>query len=142
MEIPDTGADVSTSDGGAENAVNNTAATMMGGAQDHVEADEQDDLFNGGARENPAQRDEDISPCFYIAHSEQTPAQVKVTTILTCRRLCTLTIAPYLFGMQFGCSIQATWRIKTRYKTVLGEDLIVKRFPFTDRAIFQVVDQL
>jgi hypothetical protein len=45
-----------------------------------------------GAGENPAQRDEDISPCFYIALSERTPAQVKVTTILTCRRLCTLNV--------------------------------------------------
>ena len=124
------------SDGGAEDAVNNTAATMMDGAQDHVEAD----LFNGGARENPAQRDEDISPCFYIAHFKQTPAQFKVSSSTSCASL--LTIVPYLFGMQVGCSIQANWRIKTRYKTILGEDLIVKRFSFADRTIFEVVDQL
>ena len=109
----------------------------MDGAQDHVEADEQDGLFNGGARENPAQRDEDISPCFYIAHSKQTPAQVKVSSSTSCASL--LTIAPYLFGMQVGCSIQANWRIKTRYKTILDEDLIVKRFSFADRTIFEVV---
>jgi hypothetical protein len=117
----------------------------MDGAQDHVQADEQDGLFNGGARENPAQRDEDISPCFYIArfyiaHSKQTPAQVKVSSSTSCASL--LTIAPYLFGMQVGCSIQANWRIKTRYNTALGEDLIVKRFSFADRTIFEVVDQL
>ena len=81
------------SDGGAEDAVNNTAATMMDNEEDLFnKEDEQDDLFNGGAGENPAQRDEDISPCFYIALSERTPAQVKVTTILTCRRLCTLNV--------------------------------------------------
>ena len=113
----------------------------MDGAQDHVQAD----IFNGGARENPAQRDEDISPCFYIArfyiaHSKQTPAQVKVSSSTSCASL--LTIAPYLFGMQVGCSIQANWRIKTRYKTILDEDLIVKRFSFPDRTTFEVVDQL
>jgi hypothetical protein len=72
--------------------VNNTAARVADEEDLFNKEDERGDLFNGGARENPAQRDEDINPCFYRALSERTPAQVKVKTILTCRRLCTLNV--------------------------------------------------
>ena len=51
-----------------------------------------------------------------------------------------LTIAPYLFEMQFGCSIQDDTKIKPRYNTAMGGDLDFKRFPFTDGSIFEVVD--
>jgi hypothetical protein len=152
------------SDNGAENAVNNTPAamTMDDEEADHVVVNNtaarvanEEDLFNGGATTTMAgqSREDPAQPCFYIALSERAPAKVKVTTILTFRRLCSLnvlrfymecasllTIAPYLFEMQFGCSIQPNTKITTRYKTALGGDLIFKRFPFADESIFEVVD--
>ena len=51
-----------------------------------------------------------------------------------------LTIAPNLFEMQAGCSIQPPTKITTRYNTALGGDLIFNRFPFTDGSIFEVGD--
>ena len=91
---PDTGADVSSptmmtneeakraSDGGAEDAVNNTAAMTMDIAED------EEDLFNSGATTTMAGQSSEIpaQPSLYIALSERAPAQVKVTTILTFRR--------------------------------------------------------
>ena len=51
-----------------------------------------------------------------------------------------LTIAPYLFKMQVGCSIQETKKIKPRYRTAIGGELKMIRFPFADQTIFEVVD--